>query len=284
MSHDAPAGGVLQSYVDKWLAVQPQQRVALVFVDPRRYPGHVALAALEQELLAAAYGIHEPQVAVAKLNWWAEELAGAATSGGRHPLSKVLFDDQRAQAVPQERWLAPVLAAMEQLEDTTAVDFSAQVATAGRLHGAFAALETAWWFGEGASSLRAARCATLAHLLHALRRLHDDAELSQLPLPMARLARYGLSRGELRQPGQARSQAIKAQLADLQAAWREAAGWPGPLSVFRALESRQHVALARRAARAAEPLAVLQKGSSGSTLADTFAAWHVARAWRRHTV
>ena len=52
---DAPHGP-LQSYVDKWLAVQPQQRVALAFVDPRRRPGHVALAAWEQELLGAAYG------------------------------------------------------------------------------------------------------------------------------------------------------------------------------------------------------------------------------------
>ncbi|MDE3072850.1 MAG: squalene/phytoene synthase family protein [Pseudomonadota bacterium] len=284
MSPDASAVGALQSYVDKWLAVQPRQRVALVFVDPRRYPGHVALAALEQELLAAAYGIHEPQVAVAKLNWWAEELVGAAAGGGRHPLSKLLFDDPRAQAVPQQCWLAPVLAAMAQLEDTTAVDFPAQLASADRLHGAFAALETAWWFGAGASPVRAARHATLAHLLHALRRLQDDAEHSRLPLPMARLARYGLSRGELGQPGPARSQAIQAQLAELRAAWREAAGLPGPLSVFRALESRHAATLVRRAVKAADPLAVLQESQSRSSLADAFAAWHAARAWRRQAV
>ena len=55
----------LQGFIDKWLAVQPQQRVALVFVDGQDFPGHVALAAFEQELLGAAYGIREPQVAVA---------------------------------------------------------------------------------------------------------------------------------------------------------------------------------------------------------------------------
>ena len=65
---DLPASqGALRSYVDKWLAVQPQQRIALAFVDPVKYPGHIALAALEQELLAAAYGIREPQVAMGKL-------------------------------------------------------------------------------------------------------------------------------------------------------------------------------------------------------------------------
>ena len=46
----------LQGFIDKWLAAQPQQHVALMFVDGRRYPGHLALAAFEQEMLDA---IHE---------------------------------------------------------------------------------------------------------------------------------------------------------------------------------------------------------------------------------
>jgi 15-cis-phytoene synthase len=282
MNRSAGPAGALQSYIDKWLAVQPQQRVALAFVDPRHFPGHIALAALEQELLGAAYGIREPHVAAGKLNWWAEELAGAATSGGRHPLTQVLFDDERAHELPQDAWLAPVLAAMAQLEQGTAADFSAQVEAAMALHGALAALESAWWFGGGASSERAARHATLAHLLHALRRLPDDAERDRLPLSMARLAHYGLNRNDLRQPGTARNQAIKAQLADLQAAWREAAVLPGPLSVFRALESRQDAVLAGRAANAVDALMVLQNGVPHGGPATVWAAWNAARAWRRH--
>lgn len=274
------SSGALQSYVDKWLAVQPQQRVALTFVDPRRYPGHIALAALEQELLAAAYGIREPQVAAAKLNWWAEELSGAAASGGRHPLTQVLFDDERAHALPDGCWLAPVLAAMAQLEQGTAADFPAQMAASTQLHGALAALETAWWYGAKASLERAARVATLAHLLHALRRLQDDAERDRLPLPMARLARFGLNRGDLRQQGEARDAAIKAQLADLLASWQDADGLQGPLSVFRALESRHDVSLARRAVGAGDSLQVLQRDLPRSGLKETFAAWRAARAWR----
>ncbi|WP_235499649.1 phytoene synthase, partial [Frateuria sp. Soil773] len=211
----------------------------------------------------------------------AEELSGAAASGGRHPLTQVLFDDERAHALPGERWLAPVLAAMAQLEEGTAADFSAQLAAATELHGALAALETAWWYGEQASPERAARVATLAHLLHALRRLQDDAERDRLPLPMARLARFGLNRGDLRQPGEARDAAIHAQLADLLAAWRDAARLPGPLSVFRALESRHDLALARRAAGTREPLPMLQRESQRGGLREVFAAWRAARAWRR---
>ena len=279
MSGPSVTHGALQSYVDKWLAVQPVQRVALAFVDPAKYPGHIALAALEQELLSAAYGIREPQVALGKLHWWAEELSGAAASGGRHPLTQVLFDDERVQAIPAERWLAPVLAALEQLEEGTAGDFPAQTAAAGRLHGALAALETAWWYGGEAASERAARVAVLSHLLYALRRLEDDADRDRLPLPMARLARYGLARTALSQRSAARDEAVKAQLADLQSAWREAARLPGPLSVFRALESRESERLLRRARGAGDPLAVLQQGGHGG-FGATFAAWRAARRWR----
>jgi len=272
---------VLQGFIDKWLAVQPQQRVALAFVDGRRYPGHIALAALEQELLGAAYGIREPQVATAKLNWWAEELAGAPASGGRHPLSQVLFDDERAHAIASELWLAPVLAAMAQLEQGTAADFPAQIEAALPLHGALAALETAWWYGTEASPARAARVAVLNHLLHALLRLQQDAERDRLPLPMAQLARHGLSRAQLRSQSAARQQAVKAQLDDLLASWTESATLAGPLSVFRALESWHAHRLAQRAARAGDALAVLQAGHSRTGLATVLQAWQAARAWRR---
>ncbi|MBM7126422.1 squalene/phytoene synthase family protein [Dyella flava] len=280
MSPDVSQHGALQSYVDKWLAVQPQQRVALVFVDPGKYPGHVALAALEQELLSAAYGIREPQVAATKLNWWAEELGSAAASGGRHPLTRVLFDDERAHAMSQDRWVAPVLAAMAQLEEGTAVDFAAQVNAASALHGALAALETAWWYGDAASSRRAERVATLSHLLYALRRLQDDLERDRLPLPMARLARFSLSRTSLREHSEARDQAIKAQLDDLGVAWGGAASLPGPLSVFRALEAGQGERLLRKAGRAGEPLAVLQQGASDRGFLATLRAWQAARRWQ----
>jgi phytoene synthase len=278
--NEVAIGGGLQGYVDKWLMAQPGQRLALAFVDPAMHPGHIALAALEQEWIAAAYGIREPQVAAAKLGWWAEELASAPTSGGQHPLTQVLFDDARAQAIPMAVWLAPLQAAVAQLEQGTAADFAAQLAAAEPLHGALARLETAWWHGAQADAARAARLATLGHVLHALRRLEDDLERDRLPLPMSRLARHGLVRGELGQRSDARDAAIRAQLADLQAAWREAARLPGPLSVFRALAAHEGARLLRRAHGAADPLAALQREQRGG-FGATFAAWRAARRWHR---
>jgi len=281
MSEADEQPAVLQGFIDKWLAVQPQQRVALAFVDGRRHPGHLALAALEQELLGAAYGIREPQVAAAKLNWWAEELAGAAASGGRHPLTRVLFDDERAHAIDSERWLAPIVAAMAQLEQGTAADFAAQREAAMPLHGALAALETAWWYGADADPARAALLATSNHLLHALLRLEQDADNDRLPLPMAQLARHGLTRAQLRQVGAQRQQAIVAQLADLSASWKAADKLDGPVSVFRAVESRHAARLARAAARAGDALAVLQAGHSRVGPGVSWQAWRAARAWHR---
>jgi phytoene synthase len=272
---------VLQSFIDKWLAVQPQQRVALIFVDGRRHPGHVALAALEQELLGAAYGIQQPQVAAAKLNWWAEELNGAATSGGRHPLTQVLFDDERAHAIATDRWLAPVLAAMAQLERGTEADFATQFDAALPLHGALASLETAWWYGSDTSPARAARVAVLNHLLYALLRLEQDVDRDRLPLPMARLARHGLSRVSLRAASDARQQAIRAQLQDLQSSWHTASTVDGPLSVFRALESRHGRALVQKALHAPDALSALQAAHPRTGLSSAVHAWRAARAWRR---
>lgn len=271
----------LQGYIDRWLDAQPQQHMALVFVDGRRYPGHLALAAFEQEMLDAAYGPREPQTVIARLNWWVAELTGAATSGGQHPLTKVLFDDDRALAIPTAVWTAPALAAISQLEQGTAADFQGQLAAAEPLHGALAALETRWWYGADASAGRATQVAVLNHLLHALRRLQQDVDRDRLPLPMARLAQHGLSREQLRQPGAARTQAVKEQLRDLLRGWREVDTRPGPLSVFRAVESRHGRTLARRAASAADSMAVLGMEYSRPGLLATLHTWRAARAWLR---
>lgn len=271
----------LQSFIDKWLGAQPQQHVALMFVDGRRYPGHLALAAFEQEMLDAAYARREPQAVIGKLNWWMAELTAAPTTGGQHPLTKVLFDDDRALAIPNAVWLAPARAAMVQLEQCTAADFPAQMAAARPLHGALAALETMWWYGADASAQRAAQVAVLSHLLHALRRLSQDVDRDCLPLPMARLAQHALGRDQLRQPSVARGQAVKAQLHDLLQSWRESDRQPGPLSVFRAVESRHGRRLAKRAAAAPDSLAALGVEALQPSLLTTLQAWRAARKWLR---
>ncbi|HET7359977.1 MAG TPA: squalene/phytoene synthase family protein [Rhodanobacteraceae bacterium] len=271
----------LQSYIDKWLAAEPAQRIALAFAGAQREPG-AALAALQREWIAAAHGIGEPQVAAAKLHWWAGELAGAGASGGRHPLTRALFATGNGRRLPAECWLAPVLAALAGLEVGTPADFAGQLRQAEAFHGALAALETAWWFGAAADSTRAARMATLGHVLRATAQLGRDASGERLPLPMARLARHGLDRDSLRHDSPARRDALRAQATDLAAAWRRAWQLPGPLTPLRGLEARLGERLARRVARAAQPLAVLQAGLARTGGPGTvLRAWSAARAWQR---
>jgi phytoene synthase len=170
---------------------------------------------------------------------------------------------------------------MEQMEEGTAADFPAQVAAASLLHGAIADLETAWWFGDKASSDQASRTATLSHLLYSLLRLEEDADRDRLALPMSRLAKFGLSRNQLREATDSRTDAIRAQLEDLHGAWREADRLSGPMSAFRGLESRHGRALVAKARKAADPLDVLRKGQGKQGPGVTWQAWLAARGWRR---
>lgn len=272
---------ILQSYTDKWLAAHPAQHLGLSFVNSPRRDIHLALAALEQELVTAAYGISEAQVAATKLNWWAEELGGAIASGGRHPLTQALFADEAIRQIDAGMWLAPIMAALRQLDDATAPDFAAQLAAAEAFHGALAALETRVWFGAQAEPARAARVASLDHLLHVLARLKENASAERLPLPMARMARHGLDRESLTDDSPERRAAIHAQLADLRDAWQKAIRLPGPLSTFRGLDARLDRRWTHQALRARQPLARLRHAQEHQTgFATLRLAWSAARACR----
>ncbi|GAP65860.1 phytoene/squalene synthetase [Mizugakiibacter sediminis] len=267
-----------ESFVDKWLVAEPAQAIALGYLDAAERDACCALACLEHELIAAAYGIREPQVAAVKLNWWGEELARARQGEALHPLTQALFADARAAALPAPLYAAPVAAALTQLGQGSVADFETQLAAAERFHGALAALETAFWFGVEASPARAARLAALGHLGAALAWL-DAESTHELPLPMALLARHQLTREGLRQPSAARRAALRDQLQTLTQALEAAQRLPGPLSLFRGLRARRDRALLAGALRAADPLAAL-RAPQRPRLGDAFYLWRAARERR----
>ena len=275
------SGAPLQSYLDKWLAAQPAQRLAMPFIEAPAFAGHRALAALEQEWIDAVYGIRELQVAQMKLHWWAEELAGAPASGGRHPLTQALFASPAAGHVEPGLWLAPLEAAMAQLDAATPADFAEQRTRAAALHGALARLETCWWYGADADPARAAAHAVVDHLLHATALLDAQREHERLALPMARLARHGLDRAALAADSAARRAAVHEQLAEIDALRDAARSLHGPLSLFRGLQMRENERLLRRVRHAAEPLARLKALRARAATGSVFRAWSAAREWRR---
>ena len=271
----------VRSHVDKWLAAHPAQRLSLPFIAAPRRDLYLALAALEQELVSAAYGIREPHVAATKLNWWAEELGGAVVGGGRHPLVQALFADAGVRALAPELWLAPPMAALQQLEAGTPADFPAQLAAAAPFHGALATLETRLWFGPDADPARATRVASLDHLLQRLTRLEAHADDERLPLPMSRLARHGLDRDSLGRDDTSRRDAVHAQIIDLIQAWHEAMRLPGPLSTFRGLDARLGRHWLQTARRAGAPVKRRRAAQTPQTGFGTLRrAWSAARASR----
>jgi hypothetical protein len=78
------------SFVHKWIGRWPEWPLAEVFVAPDRRETALAWAALQQELLDAAWGGTDAKPGEAKLAWWAEELHGWAEGRRRHPLGRAL--------------------------------------------------------------------------------------------------------------------------------------------------------------------------------------------------
>lgn len=94
---DAQESGsdALAGFVEKWRSRWPEWAIAEVFVAPGEREAALAWAALQQEVVDAAWGGSDPLPGEAKLAWWQEELQGWSAGRRRHPLGLVL---QRRQA------------------------------------------------------------------------------------------------------------------------------------------------------------------------------------------
>jgi phytoene synthase len=272
--------GALATWLHAWRGSHPQLEPAWAFLraDARR-DVYVALAALEQEWLDAVYAIREPHVAAVKLQWWREELELARTGVARHPLTRAVFADERIRALPAEVWSDAMDAAMFALDSASPADLAAQLAAARPLHGTLARIETALWFGSDARSGHAQAVASVQHGVALLRNFTNELEHGRSPLPMALLARHGLSLDGLSEDGEARRAALRDQARALRQALTETDKITGPLSLFRDLQARLDGRALRAAGNAADPLRALYKGQGG--LRSLLDAWRGARAWHR---
>lgn len=265
-------------YLTQWRGANPRRALAWLFLRRDERNGFGALAALVQEWHKAAREVSEPQVAVAKLGWWHEEVQRAARGEARHPLTQVLFADARARAIPAAFWTAPVDALGMTLAATPAADFAAQCAAAVPLASAVAALETRVWFGAAADSARAARVALFNGLCADLRALTAEIGRGRSPLPMHLLARHGLTIDGLGRDSSARRAALRDHAQELQRGLAEAAKMAGPLTLFRDVELRHDLASLRDAGGADEPLSALL--ANRHELSQALKTWRAARRWR----
>jgi phytoene synthase len=270
--------GALGDYLSSWREADPRRAHAWLFLGRSERIRYGACAALLHEWRKAVREVSEPQVAMAKLGWWREELQRAAEGGPRHPLTQSLFADAGVRAVPLSCWTAVVDAALLLVAAPPSADFAAQRRAIAPLAAATAALETRVWFGPSVGVARAAAVTALASLFADLRALAIEVARGRSPLPMNLLARHGLTIEGLTRQNQARGAALRDYAQLLRDALAEAATIPGPLTLFRAVELRHDLQDLERAASAEDPLAALRPRRPG--FGDLLKTWRAARTWR----
>jgi phytoene synthase len=270
--------GALGGYLSAWREADPRRTHAWLFLDRSERIRYGACAALLHEWRKAVREVSEPQVAMAKLGWWREELQRAAEGGPRHPLTQSLFADARIRGVPLSCWTAVVDAALLLVAAPPSADFAAQRRVIAPLAVATAELETRVWFEPSAAVARAAAVTGLASLVADLRALAVEVERGRSPLPMNLLARHGLTIGELATQSRAQRAAVRDYVQLLREALAEAATMPGPLTLFHAVELRHDLQDLERAATAEDPVAALRPPRPG--FGDLLKTWRAARTWR----
>jgi phytoene synthase len=268
----------LDSYVSSWRDADPQRAVAWLFLRPAERIRYGACAALLQEWRKTLREVSEPQVAAAKLGWWREELQRAAEGEARHPLAQALFADPRVREVPLPCWTAVLDAAFGQVSAPPPSDFPAQQQAAEPWSIAVAALESRLWFGPWADTARAAAVTRVTELVADLRAMGSAAANGRSPLPMNLLARHGITIEGLTGDSPSRRAALRDYSNLLREALTEAAGMPGPLTLFRAACMQRDLPALERASRAEDPLAAVCAQRAG--LGQLLKTWRAARTWR----
>ncbi|HJP98482.1 MAG TPA: squalene/phytoene synthase family protein [Rhodanobacteraceae bacterium] len=270
--------GALDDYVSAWREADPQRTYGWLFLDRSERIRYGACAALVHEWRKTVREVREPQVAMAKLGWWREELQRAVEGAPRHPLTQSLFADAQARTVPLSCWTAVVDAALLLVGAAPSADFAAQRRAIAPLSAAIAELETRLWFGPSADVARAAAVTGIACLAGGLRALPGEVERGRSPLPMNLLARHGLTIGELAGQDPGRRAALRDYAQLLRGALVEAATMTGPLTLFRAIALQHDLRNLEYAASAEEPLAALHPRRPG--IGDLLKSWREARTWR----
>lgn len=270
--------GAFDDYLSAWRDADPQRAYAWLFLRPAERIRYGGSAALVHEWRKTLREVREPQVAVAKLGWWREELQRAADGEPRHPLTQALFADQWVRAVPLSCWTAVVDASLLLVAAPPPADFDVQRHAIAPLSAAVAELETRLWFSPSADPARAAAVTAIANLVADLRALPSEAERGRSPLPMNLLARHGLGIEQVAVDGPAQRAAVRDYAQLLGDALADVATMTGPLTLFRALALQRDLQDVARSAKAENPLAVLRAPATGfGTLLKT---WRAARTWR----
>lgn len=268
------------SFEQKWLEANPEQATVAVFLAPTERRRAAAFGCFVHELEQAAFGLREGQVAAVKLNWWLQELGAAAAGTSRHPIARELFDDPRARAVDHSLWSDLIDGALAQLDMGAASTLDEAIAALAVFYRTVASLEAALAAGDATQIETNARLWISSHMLRSVA-LHPEHERT---LPLDLLARHGLARSRLAEPGPERAAALRDFLgllhAEVDGALAQAAG----ASLGRRVRARLDRELMAKARDAADPAIILAEHAHGRRWRSLWLSWREARRLARDSL
>jgi phytoene synthase len=266
-----PDDAAFASFERKWLEANPEQATVAVFLASGERRRASAFGSLVHELEQTTFGVREPQVAAVKLNWWRQELIGAAAGASRHPIARELFDDERTRSIGAARWSNLIDGALAQLESAAASDLRDSISTLAAFYRPVASLEATLAAQEASRTEADARLWISAHLLHSVVQPGQDRAI-----PLDLLARHGLARSSLAEPSPARTALLRDYLALVRDEIDAALTQAPQASLGRRVRARLDRELAARAREAADPWALLARRPA-SRWRSLWLSWREAR-------
>ena len=264
-THDAFLG-----QLDKLLQARPEHAIARLFVPADRRDAFSAIECLVFELEQTLWHAREPQVALAKLQWWGEELQRSIEGAARHPITQHLLPVRDADAAKIAA-AHGMSAAMDFLDAGSVGDFAAQQAALAAFYSPLAQIETQYsGAGSGSGSPRA-----LSFLLRELGRLSCGEAVHPLVTPLNLMARHQLSRDALTREGEAREAFLRDQLQALSGVLSSHKA-PADAGFAVRLRHRLDRRLAARAAASPTPSQTM-RAAVGVPATTAWHAWREAR-------
>jgi phytoene synthase len=258
------------SFEQKWLDANPEQAAVAIFLDPARRDTMNAFGTLIYEIAHTTFGVRETQVAAAKLGWWQQELANAASGNSRHPIGRELFRVSTI-SVDNALWHALIDGALAQIDAPPAANFDELRARLAEFYGPVAAIESRLNGnrGNGIADLWIG-----SHLIAMLRSSTSD----HIDLPLDVLARHGATRADLARQNPRRSAALKDFLGRVRGLIAESLNADAPGNLSRRVRARLDLRLAEGALRANDPAAYIATRYHRMRWRSAWSAWREARA------
>jgi phytoene synthase len=261
------------SFERKWLEANPEQATVAVFLGPDERRRASAFGTLVHELEHTTFGVREPQVAAVKLNWWRQELHAAVAGTSRHPIARELFDDERARTVHTASWSNLIDGALAQLDVGAASTLEDLISALAAFYRPVASLEAALVTGDATQDDANARLWSYSHLLHFIAAQPDH----ERAIPLGLLARHGIARSVLAEPGSQRTALLRDYLGLMQAEIDDALARAPRASLGRRVRARLDREILAKARDAADPAAMLAGHPRQRRWRSLWLSWREAR-------